>query len=278
MSSDRLGDAHHPFSRLLEKVRSHQFDLPPLTPRTSKRLLVLTSRDASVQDLMSILRHDDALAARVLSVANSALYEGLPSIHSIRQAALRLGAADLRDLILQAVVESQFKRFVDDKLLATCRMHAVAVAHLAKEICRVHGTAPDSAFMCGLLHDIGAPVLVHTLARGGFDGPLPEAAHSAIHSAHTLAGERVAKLWNLPDTVAEVIRLHHCVHGAILEPTICPEVAVVGAADRLAYHLELGGRRLGESLFEDGTWEQVGLSVEDIQHLVTFAERIPSVL
>ena len=266
-----------PFSRLLERVRTHQFSLPPLPGLTAKRLLVLTAQNPSVQDLLSILRHDESLAARVLSVANSALYEGLPPVGSIRQAALRLGASELKDLVLQAVVESQFRTYVDHTLLTSCRMHAIAVAHLAKEMCKVTGQEPNTAFMCGLLHDIGTPVLVHALAKGGFDGPLPEQAQSAIHSAHTLAGERVAITWNLPTVVGEAIRLHHCVHGDAEMLGLDPAVAIVGAADRLAYHLELGDRRLGSNLFHDTTWEQVGLSVEDVQHLVSFADRLPSV-
>lgn len=257
-------------------MRKHKFALPPVAPATAKRLLILTSANASVKDLLTILQCDNALASRVLSVANSAIFNGMASISSIHQAALRLGQETLRDLILQAVVESQFKRYVDDRLLDSCKLHAVAVAYLAKETCQLTGADPSKAFMCGLLHDIGTPVLVHALAKGGFDGPLPEAAHSAIHSAHTIAGEQVAELWNLPDVVADTIRLHHCIHGDLDAPNIAPEIAIVGAADRLAYHLDLGGRNLGTSLFEDPTWEQVGLSIEDVQSLVAFSKRIPS--
>ena len=271
-----LETREQPYARLLARVRKHKFALPPIAPTTSRRLLILTSTDASVKELLTILQCDGALASRVLSVANSAIFNSMAPIASIRQAALRLGQATLRDLILQAVVESQFKCYVDDRLLDSCNLHAVAVAHLAKETCKLNGADPSRAFMCGLLHDIGTPVLVHALAKGGFDGPLPEAAHSAIHSAHTIAGEQVADLWNLPDVVADTIRLHHCVHGAIDTPRIPPEIAIVGAADRLAYHLDLGSRNLGSALFDDPTWEQVGLSIEDVQSLIAFSKRIPS--
>lgn len=277
-AQDAVEAPEQPYGRLLARVRKHKFALPPISPTTSKRLLILTSADASVKELLTILQCDSALATRVLSVANSAIFNSMSPIASIRQAALRLGQETLRDLILQAVVESQFKCYVDDRLLDSCKLHAVAVAHLAKEACRMTGSDPSSAFMCGLLHDIGTPVLVHALAKGGFDGPLPEAAHSAIHSAHTIAGEQVAALWSLPDVVADVIRLHHCIHGAMETPNIPPEVAIVGASDRLAYHLDLGGRKLGSALFDDPAWEQVGLSVEDVQSLIAFSKRIPSAL
>lgn len=267
-----------PYARLLARVRQHKFALPPISGMTSKRLLILTSAGASVKELLTILQCDSALASRVLSVANSAIFNAMAPISSIRQASLRLGQNTLRDLILQAVIESQFKSYVDDRLLDSCKLHAVAVAHLAKETCKLTGADPSSAFMCGLLHDIGTPVLVHALAKGGFDGPLPEAAHSAIHSAHTIAGEQVAELWSLPSVVGDTIRLHHCIYGAIDSQKIAPEVAIVGASDRLAYHLNLGGRNLGTALFDDPTWEQVGLTVEDVQSLIAFSKRIPSAL
>ncbi|MGB1699308.1 MAG: hypothetical protein ACPHRO_05095, partial [Nannocystaceae bacterium] len=57
---DRGERQEQPYSRLLARVRKHKFALPPVAPATAKRLLILTSANASVKDLLTILQCDNA--------------------------------------------------------------------------------------------------------------------------------------------------------------------------------------------------------------------------
>lgn len=43
--------------------------------------------------------------------------------------------------------------------------HAVATAIYAKAIAPTGRTAPEGAYLCGLLHDIGRPLVLHLLVE-----------------------------------------------------------------------------------------------------------------
>ena len=84
------------------------------------------------------------------------------------QALLRIGAARLRRLL----VEARAEWLVDDrdprvaKLLRGIWDHSRAVAVLARELCPMQDRqSRDAAYLGGLLHDLGKPVIIAVLVE-----------------------------------------------------------------------------------------------------------------
>jgi putative nucleotidyltransferase with HDIG domain len=123
------------------------------------------------------------------------------------------------------------KAFVVSGFEATTRdlwAHALAAGAFAKEIAKVRKRNAESMFLCGLLHDIGLPVILHSLAQAA--GPIRVSTEDALTFAeenHTSVGGKIARAWKLPEVVALAAEHHH--------GTDAPEQhAELGAATALA--------------------------------------------
>jgi putative nucleotidyltransferase with HDIG domain len=112
------------------------------------------------------------------------------------------------------------------------RRHSVATAHAARLVCRATSLPDDYAFLCGLLHDIGAAASL--LALGdmvpGQAAPPLATLRSVIWQLHAGVGRDVCNAWKLPPEIALVIDHHH-------EPRIGGHVHPLAAAVRIADQL-----------------------------------------
>jgi putative nucleotidyltransferase with HDIG domain len=209
-------------------------DLPTL-PRSVTEALRLARKPAlDFNEVAHVAASDPPLAARVVAVANSALYAraGMPRIASVRQAAVRLGIQATRDVLYQVAYASMFvdaPRFRD--LVEATFQHGVRAARSARLLAAERRLDGDVAFLAGLLHDIGRARCWKLLAkgRGAVDAPT---ARLAVDELHTAAGAELAIAWNLPDEVVEACRWHH-------DPAGRDHALLIAAADAIA-HLEEG--------------------------------------
>ena len=208
---------------------------PPLLPASAFQLLELSRKqETTFRDLLRILQSDPFVAGRVLQIARSPLYARGEPVRSLEQALTRLGITTLTQIFLQVIVTTRIFRSPGYAgPMETLREHSVAAAHAARAICR-HTTPQDEvAFLCGLLHDVGAAMSLIVL------GDLPpnkqpffsEAIEQSINEVRCEAAMVVCDAWNLPDDLKSVIAHHHepFVNG-VANPLGC----VVLLADYLA--------------------------------------------
>jgi putative nucleotidyltransferase with HDIG domain len=182
----------------------------PVLPAAVAEVMDLANRnDAQFREVDRVVRHDPVLAARVLSVANSPLFRPPGPITSLRVALLRLGWTNLRSILLQAIAEAHVFPRGPRREIASARLHAVAVAHLHRYLAQSLGLDGEHAFACGLLHDLGRPMLFAVLSTK--DAPVvdKDVRTIAVDRLHCHVGARVARRWNLPDVVARACRSHH---------------------------------------------------------------------
>jgi putative nucleotidyltransferase with HDIG domain len=204
-------------------------DLPTL-PRSVTEALRLARKPAlDFNEVANVAAGDPPLAARIVAVANSALYAraGMPRIASVRQAAVRLGIQATRDVLYQVAYASMFvdaPRFRD--LVEATFQHGVRAARTARLLAVEQRLDADVAFLSGLLHDIGRARCWKLLAkaRGAVDAP---SAGLAVDELHAAAGAELAAAWNLPDEVVVACRWHH-------EPAGHEPALLVAAADAVA--------------------------------------------
>ena len=209
-------------------------DLPTLPRSVTEALRLARTPGLDFDEVARVAASDPPLSARVVSVANSALYSraGMPRIASVRRAVVRLGTQATRDVLFQVAYASMFvdaPRFRD--LVEATFQHGVRAARCARSLAREHSLDGDTAFLAGLLHDIGRARCWKLLAknRGAVD---LAAAAAAVEAVHALAGAELAAAWHLPEEVIEACRWHH-------EPTEHEYATLIAAADAVA-HLDEG--------------------------------------
>ena len=177
----------------------------------------------SLADAAFIIEKDAALSLRLLKIVNSAFY-GFPSkVASISQAITLIGTKELQNLIIGTIVIDKFSN-IPDELISMHDFWArnLRCALIAKGIDHYLGKQySDSAFICGLLHNIGQLVFfqrIPDLAKNvmlqfqALENPSDieeiKIEKQLIGFDHFETGAALIKLWKLPDTISESIRLH----------------------------------------------------------------------
>jgi putative nucleotidyltransferase with HDIG domain len=151
------------------------------------------------------------LAATVLRLANSAQFS--EPVVALDRAVVRVGERPLRALLLAA----QTYRLLEASIplyglprLALLR-HSSETALMAQAVARrVAAAYAPQAYMAGLLHDLGKPILAAASDR---ETPLGTPAviweRRIFGTDHAAVGAWVARRWSLPEELCSAIETHH---------------------------------------------------------------------
>ncbi len=194
-----------------------QIDTLPALPETVRRVQDATLDPmSSIRDVADIIVMDPPIAAKVLSVANSAAYGFAQRVDEVSLAVSLLGLRETYSIVLSAAVVNVFEktRTLDYRqfwLDAMCCAGATRIVTKAAGKKHIPGV-----FSGGLLHDIGrlalaeaVPDLYTKVEKDLQGGDLMLAEESAIGLSHTEAGYVLADHWGLPIDIVEPIRFHH---------------------------------------------------------------------
>ena len=204
----------------------------PILPDAIARALDLSGKaDCDLRSMSEVIRRDASLVAHVMRVVNTPAYAAATKLVSLDQAIGRLGFVTIKQILL--VVASQARVFrvagFETEVRATFA-HCLATALYASEIAKHRKRLGDEAFMAGLLHDIGRPLLMQALVDLHREERLtldPESAWPSVAAAHARVGGALADRWGLPPRVAEAVRRHHSADNELSH--------LVALADRLAH-------------------------------------------
>jgi HD-like signal output (HDOD) protein len=192
--------------------------LPP-RPRTFARLQVMMShKNVTPKKICAVIEADAAITAKLLQLANCAMFHERDCIKSIEQALTRLGFLAVRNLVMCAEVLSGWQRAAHSDLdLDFMQAHVQRVARVTAAL-TAGSPCSDEAVLAAFLHDIGYWVLVQerpvqldqaaalALTR---DIPMQEAERCVLGTSHAEIGAYLLGLWGMPNTLVEAIAHHH---------------------------------------------------------------------
>lgn len=201
----------------LDQVVSQAGDISALPTVARKALEQIDSNEGSPAQVGETIAHDPVLAARILKVANSALFGFSNEITSLSTAVSLMGFRTTRDLVLLASLRAAYRRFgLPERLLWA---HSVACGIGARHLARRYAPAgAEDAFICGLLHDVGKVVLLNeateaytaVMMRTYNDGTSYVAVEREILGyTHSELGASVAERWRYPQIIRTTVRFHH---------------------------------------------------------------------
>ncbi len=220
----------------------------PVLPRVAGEVLTAAGRKLSPpSDLAPLFLKDPALTASALRLSASSPFE-----HDTVRFEDRLRGLDqaaLTGLVFDSVVgndpaqSAEYLRF---------GLHSLACALLASHLAdQVGGVDRETAYLAGLLHDIGRLVLLQS-ADPEYAHILHQARHEQsslltlerqlLEVDHTVVGKWVAEKWRFPAPLVQAIWFHHHPLG-ILDGTIYPVrlIDVIAVANAMSHTLPGAG-------------------------------------
>jgi putative nucleotidyltransferase with HDIG domain len=198
------------------RIEKDNLTLPALPAIAFKAIELTRAPDISLQDVSALIEKDPVLAAQILRICNSAAMATREPCKSISQAVTRLGTKNLRSTLLEVSARKLFESR-DTKVSGAVKAlweHSRAVAQLAQKVSVVSGAAdPDTAYLAGLLHDIGKPVVATMLleAEGQILQRNPKlwidfsTWLGVVQRTHRPIGLSLAKKWQLSEEIQKAI-------------------------------------------------------------------------
>lgn len=190
-----------------------EMELPLLPDVATKVIQATQNENTSPKDLAELIKRDQAMAAHILRVANSSLFASAVPIVSLQQAVSRMGFFQLREMALLIACKSKiFDIRGFEKEVSAMFRHSLGAAIYAQNIARIRKANVEEAFMCGLLHDIGRPVVLQKIADLDTKlGVIPTslAIKATLDQHHAKVGMELAQRWALPERLGLTILHHH---------------------------------------------------------------------
>ncbi len=231
----------------------------------------------SNQDLENIVAEDSALAARVLMIANSALFNFPSKIDTIAKAITIIGHNQLSDIILSCSIVAMFKDIPQDVIdMDMFWRHSIAVGSAARLLAAARREQNiERFFTSGLLHDIGKLIIFveipdyakKVLTRSVDSGELMHRVEKEVMGFdHARLGAMLLKKWKLPEDVISSVYYHHMPSissGDVIGP------AAVHIADIITHSLQFGSS--GERhvpVFSHKAWTALGLDIDILSPLI----------
>lgn len=184
----------------------------PTIPKVAQDLILqFDNPKTSIDAVARNIGLDPVIAAKVLRLANSARFRGTRDSTSVEDAALRLGFNTLRTLVLASSMTGAFQAPGHFDLRGFW-LHSFEVASICRLLARQHRVDPETAFTCGMMHNIGE-LLIQTGAPDYAAQLHPDASSSGRAADETLqlgfgypeVGAELARRWHLPQVIQTAI-------------------------------------------------------------------------
>jgi len=241
---------------------------------------ILADDNSSAADIGDLIEQDPALTAKLIRIANSALFNPGVPVDSIRDAITRLGTKQIRDITVGVCTTDAFDG-IPNVLVSPEDFwkHSLGCAIAAQLLAgRSRTVGSDSAFTAGLLHDIGQLVMLSTcpersrqallLSLDMSDGRCTYLAERQVFGFdHTTVGAALASQWEFPDNLRHCIEWHHT-------PFECDETSnltlLIHIANSVAVLAELDSVNMEDAPPIDGrALERLQIDQEIIPEVVT---------
>ncbi|MDR3561781.1 MAG: response regulator [Negativicutes bacterium] len=229
----------------LKQLTTRIGNLPTL-PSLHKRLTEELRKDSpSMERIGQIISHDLGMTAKILQLVNSAFFGLGQPINNPTEAAVYLGLATLRSLVLSVGIFAQYgQESCPHFSLEVLARHSWETAVIARSISQMQQQETklvDHCFLAGLLHDVGQLILAFGLqdeytqvsAKAKRDSvPIWQVEQEFFGATHADVGAYLLALWGLSNPVIEAVAQHHhpdrCA-GSDFSPVVAVHVADVFA-------------------------------------------------
>jgi len=221
----------------------------PVIPDIAAKILTVTEEkvDISFRELENTIKMDPGLSAKILRVANSALYARQREVKNLQTAITLLGFKTIKSLVLLITASNMFSKSQNAAFYKFYWKHSVINAFMARsfaEKAKLRQLA-DECFLSGLLHDIGQVALYNAnperyaqvleLAKKE-KKRISEIEESLFETNHRDVGASVLKNWSFPDVYVDSAAEHG---SANITSPHKQSILIISIADFITSNIDL---------------------------------------
>ncbi len=196
---------------ILDDLKHDRLPLPTLPEVAIKVRETVDDDNSTIRDIAAIIETDAALSARIIQVANSALYRGISTADNVHNAVTRMGLITVRNLATSLVMKQLFQATnpVVDKYLRKTWKLSTDVAALSAMLAKTSTNLdPDSALLAGLTHCIGiSPILVKAESDPALLNNV-ELLDNLINQLYPVVGAAILRKWDFQEEMVMVPEQH----------------------------------------------------------------------
>ncbi|NMH66571.1 HDOD domain-containing protein [Shewanella salipaludis] len=209
-----MSTEHQLLVGLLKKLKDDALLLPTL-PEVAMRVQEVVGRsDSGLKQVADVIGQDAAISARIIKVANSALFSRGVPVDNINSAVTRIGLQQIKTIATSVAMEQLFIstnemvwEVMDEVWSTSIEVTAAACAMLQLYNAK-HGNSglnTDTLTLAGLVHNIGAlPVLTEAEAHPELFGSVDQ-LRALVRKLQGPLGRAVLKSWEFAPEVMEVV-------------------------------------------------------------------------
>lgn len=263
--------------RLTDLLRNKRTQLPTLPVVAQNIIRISRSPDTSAKDLAVFIGNDQALANKVLRMANSPYYGMGKKVDSVLRAITIIGFDEILGMAIGIGVLPSFKANPIGRILNMRHLwlHSLGCCFAARNTLTYLQRCPNreaadqleekATFLPTLLHDMGKIIFSiyfpaeYTLVLQQAmeeEVPLQLVEQEMLGLDHANLSSLLMKYWNFPETILLPVRYHHtperseddCRSGArliMLANSLVREAAIGDSYNRQSYDSVKIGEKLG---------------------------------
>jgi len=252
-------------------------DLPPMPQVVIKIQQLIADLNSDAKQLAKIIESDQAIAAKVLQMANSSFYGMSGKISSIQHASLILGYQTLGEIVTMAGAA----KLLDGKMpgygydVQDLWKHSLSVAFASKTIAALKNKdLVNQAHTAGLIHDVGKIILDrHVLENkdqiadymSREEKTFLDAERHFFGFDHAEIAAEICRSWKIPEMITLAIKCHH-------QPSLSDGDELSYIMHMADYIAAMGGIGYDEDdalyQLEKGTMDFIGIKQQDVSDMM----------
>ena len=189
-----------------QRLYKEEFQLPVLPGMLMQLISLMEDEKTTFQDMAKLIMTDQVLISRILKIANSPFYGGSGQVDSIHFAIVRLGMREIMNIVTGIQINSLQSSDIPQERLQVILDDALKTAFVASGLARRSRLDPEEAFLGGLLLDLGKTVILSVAKDFHIE---PSFLEDLLATRHAEIGALIAKKWNYPESIQNLIRYHH---------------------------------------------------------------------
>lgn len=265
-----------PDQLLHAEISQRSLHLPPLPGVAAQVLAINVDGIEGAAELARLIQQDQSLASNVLRIVNSPSFRGATEIVALQQAIARLGMSRIREMALSVSLKAVLdQKGPFDAQVQQAWLRALGSALWGREVARLCRKNVENAYLSGLMHNIGTPVVLHRLSAPDAGVSVSADQAAALAQRHMrAAGLMLIESWHLPALLARYVDLQGDFQAAGEDADL---VACVAAGVAIAEREEGPGVTL-EDIVRLPAISHLNLYPEDAQALLELRDSVAQLM